>query len=530
MANKSLEIAVQGCCHGELNTVYSSLLAQPLPIDLLIVGGDFQSVRNLSDLKCMSVPAKFRKLGDFADYYSGKRTAPVLTLFVGGNHEASNYLQELFYGGWVAPNIYYLGASNVVRFRGLTIGGISGIWSRGDYVRGHMEKIPYNEKTLRSVYHVRQYEVKKLLAYQRSKIDLFLSHDWPRGVEQHGDTGKLLRAKPFFREEVMRNDLGSPASEELLRTLKPRYWFCAHLHVRFEALIDHSRSGDKRSRAEMTSPARPNGKVVVDGDQPLGINGNPDEIVLDLDQEVINPDEIILDLDEEDQIVRTPEQNPDEIELSVGDFDEQAPRELRDGVESKDKTTPSLAEPVKEQTKESEMTLEEYKLSVIKRNGLDALRESAKGITAPSGNQTQFLALDKCLPRRQFLEILHIPITSSEEPDLDFKSGLEYDSEWLAVTKTFAPFHSSTAFQKRLPDLEADLAQNRSWVFEKVKSLSVPMNFELTAPIQDHTITERSKRKIQTKADRYLLLTDVAILQKNPQTVAFCKMLDIPVV
>ena len=42
-------------------------------------------------------------------YYSGEKVAPVLTIFVGGNHEASNYLQELPYGGWVAPNIYYLG-------------------------------------------------------------------------------------------------------------------------------------------------------------------------------------------------------------------------------------------------------------------------------------------------------------------------------------------------------------------------------------------------------------------------------------
>ena len=33
----------------------------------------------------------------------------MLTIFVGGNHEASNHLQELPYGGWVAPNIYYLG-------------------------------------------------------------------------------------------------------------------------------------------------------------------------------------------------------------------------------------------------------------------------------------------------------------------------------------------------------------------------------------------------------------------------------------
>jgi hypothetical protein len=28
---------------------------------------------------------------------------------VGGNHEASNYLRELFYGGWAAPNIYFMG-------------------------------------------------------------------------------------------------------------------------------------------------------------------------------------------------------------------------------------------------------------------------------------------------------------------------------------------------------------------------------------------------------------------------------------
>jgi len=36
-------------------------------------------------------------------YYSGELVAPVLTIFIGGNHEASNYLQELPYGGWVAP-------------------------------------------------------------------------------------------------------------------------------------------------------------------------------------------------------------------------------------------------------------------------------------------------------------------------------------------------------------------------------------------------------------------------------------------
>lgn len=45
-------------------------------------------------------------------YYSGEKKAPVLTIFIGGNHEASNHLQELPYGGWVAPSIYYLGTTS----------------------------------------------------------------------------------------------------------------------------------------------------------------------------------------------------------------------------------------------------------------------------------------------------------------------------------------------------------------------------------------------------------------------------------
>lgn len=50
-------------------------------------------------------------------YYSGEKKAPILTIFVGGNHEASNYLQELPYGGWVAPNIYYMGKEFIHHIR-----------------------------------------------------------------------------------------------------------------------------------------------------------------------------------------------------------------------------------------------------------------------------------------------------------------------------------------------------------------------------------------------------------------------------
>lgn len=90
--------------------------------------GDLQTLRNTTDYNTISVPAKYRSMGSFHKYYAGTKKARVLTIFVGGNHEASAYLQELYYGGWVAPNIYYLGAAGVVNYRGLRIGGISGIY------------------------------------------------------------------------------------------------------------------------------------------------------------------------------------------------------------------------------------------------------------------------------------------------------------------------------------------------------------------------------------------------------------------
>ncbi len=89
-----------------------------------------------NDLSSMAIPQKYLTLGSFHKYFTGQEIAPVVTLFIGGNHEASNYLQELHYGGWVAPNIYFLGFSGCVRFGGLRIAGLSGIYKDYDYRRG----------------------------------------------------------------------------------------------------------------------------------------------------------------------------------------------------------------------------------------------------------------------------------------------------------------------------------------------------------------------------------------------------------
>ncbi|XP_062996298.1 lariat debranching enzyme [Elgaria multicarinata webbii] len=241
-----MKVAVAGCCHGALDKMYETLQwleqrhGQAMP-DLLLCAGDFQAVRNAADLCCMAVPPKYRVLGGFPRYYSGEKKAPVLTIFIGGNHEASNHLQELPYGGWVAPNIYYLGYAGVVKYRGVRIGGLSGIFKSHDYRRGHFECPPYNQQTIRSIYHVRNIEVFKLKQLKQP-MDVFLSHDWPRSIYHYGNKKLLLKKKAFFRSEVESNTLGSPAASELLEHLQPTYWFAAHLHVKFAAVMQHKAS------------------------------------------------------------------------------------------------------------------------------------------------------------------------------------------------------------------------------------------------------------------------------------------------
>lgn len=66
-----------------------------------------------------------------------------------------------------------------------------------------------------------------------------MSHDWPRGIYNHGNVEKLLKVKRYFKEEVTNNTLGSRPAEELLRKIKPKYWFSGHLHVKFPALFKH---------------------------------------------------------------------------------------------------------------------------------------------------------------------------------------------------------------------------------------------------------------------------------------------------
>jgi lariat debranching enzyme len=63
------QIAVEGCCHGELDAIYARIAAleeqHGYHVDVLLICGDFQAIRNHQDLACMAVPDKYKALGGF---------------------------------------------------------------------------------------------------------------------------------------------------------------------------------------------------------------------------------------------------------------------------------------------------------------------------------------------------------------------------------------------------------------------------------------------------------------------------------
>ncbi|KAJ2767332.1 lariat debranching enzyme, partial [Coemansia nantahalensis] len=431
------------------------------------------AIRNVTDLGCMSCPDKYKQIGGFYRYYTGERKAPVPTLFVGGNHEAGNHQRELYYGGWVAPNIYFMGNSGVVRFGGLRIGGISGIYKDFDYAKGYYERPPFRGHSRSSMHHVRAYEAFKMLQL-RTPLDIVVSHDWPQYIENHGDTEELLRKKPFFRAEVARGDLGSAPNAMLLERLRPAWWVSAHLHVRFTATVqphDTLFGGGWGGIAPYNQPGMSNEAAAAAAAAVAPGVMNADEIVLESPSEDDEPaaraPRLALNL--------PPPKNTATVDALL------AANEADDAPSTPGHPAPAQPQPEPRAEHESASTAQDG---------------SVADPRVP-GRPTRFLALDKCLPRRQFLEIIDVDVPADAG---DKDPRLEYDPEWLAILRLChrhmpldeAPFQPppETAAALRACSLplfpDACLDRELDWVRANVFAAGrvfVPSNFVPVAPV-----------------------------------------------
>ncbi|KAF5368130.1 hypothetical protein D9615_010218 [Tricholomella constricta] len=80
---------------------------------------------------------------------------------------------------------------------GIRIAGALGIFKVQDFRQGHHERMPYDNSAMRSIYHIREYCVRKLSLLPAPEV--FLSHDWLHQIEHYGDLRGLLSRKKFLR-------------------------------------------------------------------------------------------------------------------------------------------------------------------------------------------------------------------------------------------------------------------------------------------------------------------------------------------
>ena len=242
---KTVNIIATGCIHNSMDKMYKEIQEyekqNKKKIDLVICTGDFESIRNEEDLTFLSCPKQYRVMGDFHKYYSSKIKAPYLTIFIGGNHEASNYLEQMYYGGYAAENIYYLGRGGIINVKGLRIGGISGIFNKNDYFRGHFEK---NENDIKgdkkSIFHYREFEIVKM-SHIKKKLDIFMTHDWPTNIIHKKDFSRIFKLYPQNEEAISSGTLGSFPGEFILKLLKPNYYICGHMHFYYTNMINDTK-------------------------------------------------------------------------------------------------------------------------------------------------------------------------------------------------------------------------------------------------------------------------------------------------
>lgn len=454
MPRKPTTIAVVGCTHGELLSIYQTIKSiekkQSIKVDALICCGDFQATRSLTDLRCMNCPPKYQQLGSFQQFFDQSVYQTIddipLTIYIGGNHECSHLHRELSLGGFVAPNIYYAGYANVLSINQWKLALFSGIFNLSHYQSGCFETFPLNQSTIRSIYHQREYhswQLTKLLDCEPHnhsldqsngqsikpsnphQVDCLFTHDWPRGIAQHGNIPALLRRKSFLADEIASDTLGSPLAAELIDRLKPRYAFAGHMHVKFAAIVKHDLSPPTEQTNPTKSPA--NNPYYKKSHNRHDRRKVPDNLFTLATMASAQPNK------KKSEKLASQSNNQPNNQANNQSVDESNNQSTTQPV--KDETKQANDEHVKSEdhikTEDQSMTTDNQPITsnqatsastaTITESNNQTIKHSNNQPTTQAGNQsinscvTKFLALDKALPGRDFMQIITLSDDINEQ-------------------------------------------------------------------------------------------------------------------
>ena len=234
--------AALGDVHGQLDRaaelVQTAAAKAGQELKFVLQVGDLETHRSLEDMAGMYAPHHHKHLGDFTEYFFGRKTFPIPLHFIGGNHEPYQFLDEWVLERSIAQNISFLGRVGSINLKGLKIDYLTGIYDEKYYQHHPGSRQPvahdhdYPAQRFLSCYT--ETEVDSLL--QNTHPDILLVHEWPSGIVRPEDHEPQEPAHRHLRY----GGTGIQAIRDLVDKLQPRLVLCGHMHRSYRAIIRHS--------------------------------------------------------------------------------------------------------------------------------------------------------------------------------------------------------------------------------------------------------------------------------------------------
>jgi len=198
-----------GDVEGGLAKLYSQVAAQQKKV------GDFTAL--------FAVGGFLPALGDseagavLAEFVSGTRQVPIETYFIDSRSAA--FLQAAPDGKKLCEKIQFLGGLGVRELHGLKVAYLSGCYDAATYAKPAEDDGPCFVGSAYTTTAVQK--LIKLAKAEGSPIDILLTAEWPRGMEERMDEAE--KPKDPDGQEIEWTKISSPAIAELCDALEPRY-------------------------------------------------------------------------------------------------------------------------------------------------------------------------------------------------------------------------------------------------------------------------------------------------------------------